>query len=137
MAVSALILASAVTPAAARWGGGWHGGEWRGAGIAAGIGAGLALGAAGAYGAYPYYGYGYDYPYTGRTDMAIAACSGFGGMTAGTCAVNADVSLNDGRELRPSLWSVAVARHCATATPNLIPASDRKWRNLWNRCPAR
>jgi hypothetical protein len=43
VAVSALILASAVTPAAARWGGGWHGGGWRGAGIAAGVGAGLAL----------------------------------------------------------------------------------------------
>jgi len=67
VAVSALILASAVTPTAARWGGGWHGGGSRGAGIAAGIGAGLALGAAGAYGAYPYYGYdyGYDSPYYG------------------------------------------------------------------------
>jgi hypothetical protein len=37
VAVGALVLTSAVTPAAARWGGGW-----RGAGIAAGIGAGLA-----------------------------------------------------------------------------------------------
>jgi len=67
VAVGALILSSAVTPAAARWGGGWHGGGWRGAGIAAGIGTGLALGALGAYGSYyPSYGYyGYDYPYYG------------------------------------------------------------------------
>jgi anti-sigma-K factor RskA len=53
-AVSALVFASAVTPAAARWGGGWHGGGWRGAGVAAGIGAGLALRAAAAYGGYLY-----------------------------------------------------------------------------------
>ena len=39
VAACALVLTSAVTPAAARWGGGWHGGGWRGAGIAAGIGA--------------------------------------------------------------------------------------------------
>ena len=73
VAVSALVLTSAVTPAAARWGGGWHGGGWRGAGIAAGIGAGLALGAAAAYGGYGYaypsygpYGYGFGYPAYGR-----------------------------------------------------------------------
>ena len=64
VAVGALVLTSAVSPAAARWGGGWHGGGWRGAGIAAGVGAGLALGAATAYGGYPYY-YGYDNPYYG------------------------------------------------------------------------
>jgi hypothetical protein len=54
VAVSVLVLTSAVTPASARW----HGGGWRGAGIAAAIGAGLALGAAAAYGG----GYGYGYP---------------------------------------------------------------------------
>jgi hypothetical protein len=66
VAVSALVLTSAVTPASARW----PGGGWRGAGIAAAIGAGLALGAAAAYGGgygygYPftYYGYGYGYRY--------------------------------------------------------------------------
>jgi hypothetical protein len=69
VAVSVLVLTSAVTPAAARWGGGWRGVGWRGAGIAAGIGAGLALGAAAAYGGYGYaypsygpYGYGFGYP---------------------------------------------------------------------------
>jgi len=66
VAVSALVLASAVTPAAARWGGGWHGGGWRGAGIAAGIGAGLALGAAAAYGSY-----GMATPLTVPTDMRL------------------------------------------------------------------
>jgi hypothetical protein len=69
VAAGALILTSAVTPAAARWGGGWHGGGWRGAGIAAGIGAGLPLGATAAYGGYPYY-YGYDYPYYGAYGYA-------------------------------------------------------------------
>ena len=44
VAVSALVLTSAITPASARW----PGGGWRGAGIAAAIGAGLALGAAAA-----------------------------------------------------------------------------------------
>jgi hypothetical protein len=50
---SAALIATAVTPASARWGGwGW---------VAAGVGAGLAAGAlSGAYG-YPYYGYSYPY----------------------------------------------------------------------------
>jgi hypothetical protein len=61
VAVGALVLTTAVTPASARWGRGFHGG-WRGAGIAAGIGAGLALGAAAAY---SNYGYGYPSGYGG------------------------------------------------------------------------
>jgi hypothetical protein len=83
VAVSALVLTSAVTPAAARWGGGWHGG-WRGAGIGAGIGAGLALGAAAAnhsygygypsyYGAYGYGG-GYGYPRPESAPRHCCAC---------------------------------------------------------------
>jgi hypothetical protein len=58
---STALLATAVTPASARW----HG--W--GGVAAGVGAGLAIGAlSGAY-SYPYYGYsnpyyGYSYPYS-------------------------------------------------------------------------
>ena len=39
VAVSVLVFASAVTRAAARWGGGWRGGGWREPDIAAGIGA--------------------------------------------------------------------------------------------------
>ena len=52
---SAALLATAVTPASARWGGwGW---------VGAGVGAGLAIGAlSGAY-SYPYYGYSYPYSY--------------------------------------------------------------------------
>jgi hypothetical protein len=53
---STLMLATAVTPASARWHGGW--------GPGAGIGAGLALGAFGGYGGYGGYPYGYNnYPY--------------------------------------------------------------------------
>ena len=33
VAACVLVFTSAVTPAAARWGGGWRGGGWRGAGI--------------------------------------------------------------------------------------------------------
>ena len=71
VAVSTLVLTSAITPASARWHGRWHGGGWRGAGVAAAIGAGLALGAAAAYRGgygygYPsYYGYGYPFSYYG------------------------------------------------------------------------
>jgi hypothetical protein len=55
---STLMLATAVTPASARWHGGW------GPGAAIGIGAGLALGALGGYGGYGGYPYGYNnYPY--------------------------------------------------------------------------
>jgi hypothetical protein len=74
VAVGATILTSAVTPAAARWGGGGHGG-WRGAGIAAGIATGLALGAAAANGGYPYYsGYGYPYGYYSRYGYGRGRC---------------------------------------------------------------
>ena len=72
VAVSALVLTSAVTPAAARWGGGWHGGGWRGAGIAAGIGAGLALGAAAAYGGYGFARLGGTRSCAGSAAMPIA-----------------------------------------------------------------
>ena len=71
VAVSALVLISAVTPASARWHRRWHGRGWRGAGVAAAIGAGLALGATAAYGggygySHPsYYGYGYPFSYYG------------------------------------------------------------------------
>jgi hypothetical protein len=73
---SAALLATAVTPAAARW----HG--W--GGVAAGIGAGLAIGAlSGAYSS-PYYGYGYpyyayDYPYYGGYSYGGYGYSGYGG----------------------------------------------------------
>jgi hypothetical protein len=67
---SALVFATAVTPASARWNG-WGG-------VAAGVGAGLALGALGAYGAYPsYYGYN-DYPYYGNAYYGNAYYGAYG-----------------------------------------------------------
>jgi hypothetical protein len=80
LAVVALLIGGAIavapTPAEAQrgWhGGGWHGGGWRGGGWRGGgwgwggwgpgFAVGLGLGAAGAYGAYPYYGGYYGDPY--------------------------------------------------------------------------
>jgi multisubunit Na+/H+ antiporter MnhB subunit len=78
IAVTALSLASGLTPAEARWGARHSG--WSNAAIAAGIGAGLALAAAAAssgpyYSGYGYYPYGYvGYGYRGRCFSSGAYC---------------------------------------------------------------